>query len=69
MNAIAPAAVHTPIMDTLPAERIDALRQVIPVGRVGEPEEVAACAVYLASNAAAFITGATIDINGGLYMR
>ena len=69
VNAIAPAAVHTPIMDTLPAERIDALRQVIPVGRVGEPEEVAACAVYLASNAAAFITGATIDINGGLYMR
>jgi 3-oxoacyl-[acyl-carrier protein] reductase len=36
---------------------------------VGEPEEVGACAVYLASNAAAFITGATIDINGGLYMR
>ncbi len=69
VNTIAPAAVHTPIMDTLPAERIEALRQSIPVGRVGEPEEVGACAVYLASNDAAFITGATIDINGGLYMR
>ncbi|MDT8320429.1 MAG: SDR family NAD(P)-dependent oxidoreductase [Xanthomonadales bacterium] len=69
VNAIAPAAVHTPIMDTLSAERIEALRQAIPVGRVGEPEEVGACAVYLASPDAAFITGATIDINGGLYMR
>lgn len=69
VNAIAPAAVHTPIMDTLPAERIEALRLAIPIGRVGEPEEVGACAVYLASPAAAFITGATIDINGGLYMR
>jgi 3-oxoacyl-[acyl-carrier protein] reductase len=69
VNAIAPAAIHTPMMDTVPAERIEALRQVIPVGRVGNPAEIGAMSVYLASDSASFITGATMDINGGMYMR
>ena len=69
VNALAPAAIHTPMMDTIPADRIEAMRKSIPVGRVGEPEEVAAAGVFLASENAAFITGATIDMNGGLYMR
>ncbi len=69
VTAITPAAIHTPMMDTLPAERIEALRQSIPVGRIGEPAEIGAMSVYLASDSASFITGATIDINGGLYMR
>ena len=69
VNAIAPAAIHTPMMDTLPAERIEALRQAIPVGRVGNPAEIGAMSVYLASDSASFITGATMDINGGMYMR
>lgn len=69
VNAIAPAAIHTPMMDTVPADRIEALRQSIPVGRVGNPAEIGAMGVYLASDSASFINGATIDINGGMYMR
>jgi 3-oxoacyl-[acyl-carrier protein] reductase len=44
------------------------IHQAIPVGRLGKPEEIAAVAAFLASDAAAFITGAVIDINGGMYM-
>ena len=45
-----------------------AINEAIPVGRLGKPEEIAALAAFLASDAAAFITGAVIDINGGMYM-
>jgi len=69
VNAIAPAAINTPMMDTVPVDRIKALKKTIPVGRVGEPSEIAAASVFLASDNASFITGATVDINGGLYMR
>ncbi|MDZ4729681.1 MAG: SDR family NAD(P)-dependent oxidoreductase [Xanthomonadales bacterium] len=69
VNALAPAAIRTPIMDTLPTDRIEALTKAIPVGRVGDPAEVGAAGVFLASDHASFITGTTIDINGGLYMR
>jgi 3-oxoacyl-[acyl-carrier protein] reductase len=69
VNAIAPAAVHTPVMDEIAPDRLEALRQRIPVGRFGEAEEVGALAVFLASDAAAYITGATLDMNGGLLMR
>ncbi len=69
VNAIAPAAVRTPVMDDLPADRLEAVRQRIPVGRFGEPEEVGALAAFLASDDAGYITGATLDVNGGLLMR
>jgi 3-oxoacyl-[acyl-carrier protein] reductase len=69
VNAIAPAAVRTPAMDEIAPDRLEALRQRIPVGRFGEAEEVGALAVFLASDAAAYITGATLDMNGGLLMR
>jgi 3-oxoacyl-[acyl-carrier protein] reductase len=69
VNAIAPAAVRTPVMDELPADRLEAVRQRIPVGRFGEAEEVGALAAFLASDEAAYITGATVDVNGGLFMR
>jgi 3-oxoacyl-[acyl-carrier protein] reductase len=69
VNAIAPAAIRGPVMDTLPPERLEAVRQRIPVGRFGEPEEVAAAVLYLCSDAAAYVTGATLDLNGGLLMR
>ncbi|MEO5576887.1 MAG: SDR family NAD(P)-dependent oxidoreductase [Gaiellaceae bacterium] len=69
VNAIAPAVVRTPVMDALPPERVEALAATIPVGRVGRPEEVAAVAAFLASDAAGYITGATYDVNGGLLMR
>jgi 3-oxoacyl-[acyl-carrier protein] reductase len=69
VNTLAPAAVRTPVMDALPQEVILNMKRVIPVGRVGHAEEVAAAAVFLAADKAAYITGATLDINGGLLMR
>lgn len=69
VNAIAPAAIDGAQMQAMPAERIEGLAKKIPVGRVGHPEEVGALVVFLASDEAGFITGATVDINGGLFMR
>ena len=69
VNAIAPAAIEGPIFDAIPAERQEEIASSIPVGRAGRPEEVAATVAFLASERAAFITGTTIDVNGGLFMR
>jgi 3-oxoacyl-[acyl-carrier protein] reductase len=69
VNAVAPAAIAGPVMDTLPPEHVEALARSIPVGRVGRPEEVAALVAFLASDEAGYITGATLDVNGGLLMR
>ena len=69
VNALAPAAVRTPVMATLPVERLEAVQASIPVGRFGEPDEIGAVAAFLCSDDAGYITGATIDVNGGLFMR
>jgi len=69
VNAVAPAAIDGPVMTTLPAGQVEALARSVPVGRLGTPEEVAALVAFLASDEAAFITGATFDVNGGLLMR
>lgn len=69
VNAVVPAAIRGPVMDTIPAERLAALERTIPVGRFGEAAEVAALVAFLCSSEAAYITGAALDINGGLGMR
>ena len=69
VNAIAPAAIDGPMVQTVPPDRLAAMVERIPVGRLGRPEEVAAAVAYLASDAAAFVTGATLDVNGGMLMR
>ena len=69
VNAIAPAAIDGPSVAAVPAETIEAMVKTIPVGRLGRPEEIAALVAYLASDEAAFVTGATYDINGGMLMR
>lgn len=69
VNAVAPAAISGPIMDSLDPETVERLERAIPVGRVGRPGEVAAAVGFLASREAAYITGATLDVNGGLFMR
>jgi 3-oxoacyl-[acyl-carrier protein] reductase len=68
-NALAPAAVRTPVFGELPEERLEALRQRIPVGRFGEPAEIGELAAFLCSEEAGYVTGATFDANGGLLMR
>jgi 3-oxoacyl-[acyl-carrier protein] reductase len=69
VNAIAPAAIDGPAVAAVPADKLSAYVKEIPVGRLGRPEEVAALAVFLASPEAAFTTGATYDVNGGIVMR
>ena len=69
VNAVAPAAIDGPLLASLPAEQQDQLASRIPVGRVGRPEEVGALVAYLVSDEAGYATGATFDLNGGLFMR
>lgn len=69
VNAVVPAAIRGPVMDTMPAERLATLERSIPVGRFGEPAEVAELVAFLCSTHAGYITGAALDINGGLGMR
>ncbi|MBI3709199.1 MAG: SDR family oxidoreductase [Proteobacteria bacterium] len=69
VNTLAPAAIRTPALAASPPDKIEEIRRTMPVGRLGEPEDVAAAAVYLASDAAGFVTGATLDLNGGRFMR
>jgi NAD(P)-dependent dehydrogenase (short-subunit alcohol dehydrogenase family) len=65
VNCIAPAVIHTPILDQLSQEHIDYMVERIPLGRMGEPEEVAKLIAFLASDEVSFSTGATYDISGG----
>jgi 3-oxoacyl-[acyl-carrier protein] reductase len=69
VNAVAPAAIDGPLVATVAPERLAAMLKTIPVGRLGQPDEVAAAVAYLASDAAGFVTGATLDVNGGMLMR
>lgn len=68
VNCIAPGFIVTPMTDALPEERRQHLLSDIPAGRLGKPEDVAAAVVYLASEEAAYVTGQTLHINGGLAM-
>ncbi|WP_321878261.1 3-oxoacyl-ACP reductase FabG [Paraburkholderia bannensis] len=64
VNAIAPGIIDSPmVQDAFPAERI---KQLVPAQRAGQPEEVAGMVAYLVSDAAAYVTGQVLSINGGL---
>ncbi len=65
VNAIAPAVIDTPILGQLSQEHIDFMTSRIPLGRMGEPHEVAALVCWLASEEMTFSTGACFDISGG----
>jgi len=69
VNSIAPAAIDGPAARAMPPEKVQGLAKTIPVGRLGNDREVGAAAVYLASDDAAFVTGSTLDVNGGVLMR
>jgi acetoacetyl-CoA reductase len=68
VNAIAPGYIETEMTGALREDILKAIIAQIPVGRMGKPEEVTGLVVYLASDVAAFCTGATFSINGGQYM-
>lgn len=65
VNAIAPAVIETPILEQLSREHLEYMLQRIPLGRPGQPPEVAALIAWLASDEASFTTGQCIDISGG----
>jgi len=68
VNCIAPGFIATAMTESLGDEQTDNLTDAIPAGRLGTPEDVAACAVFLASDEAAYVTGQTLHVNGGLAM-
>lgn len=68
VNAICPGAIETDMIAADTPEQRDKRRQRIPMGRVGQPEEIANVVAFLASPEASYVTGETIHVNGGLYM-
>ena len=68
VNCVAPGLIKTDMIDPYPQEKIDSLIARIPLGRLGTPQEVADVVAFLASDAASYMTGTTIYVNGGTYM-
>lgn len=69
VNAVSPGYTNTEMNAEALATRGDAIRAKIPAGRVAEPEEIASLVAFLASEQAGYITGETLNANGGIYMR
>lgn len=67
-NTIAPGFIESPMTDVLPEKQKEALLGQIPAGRLGQGSDIAAAVVYLASDQAAYVTGQTIHVNGGMAM-
>jgi 3-oxoacyl-[acyl-carrier protein] reductase len=67
-NCIAPGFIKTPMTDALNDKQRETILSKVPAARLGMPEDIAAAAVYLSSNEAAYVTGQTIHVNGGMVM-
>ena len=68
VNNIAPGFIKTPMTDGLSEEQVSKLQTSVPIGRLGEAEDVAAAVIYLASSEAGYVTGTTLHVNGGMAM-
>jgi 3-oxoacyl-[acyl-carrier protein] reductase len=68
VNAIAPGYIETPMTDAIPEKAKEEMKRMIPMERLGRPEDVAEGALFLVSEASSYITGQILNINGGLYM-
>jgi 3-oxoacyl-[acyl-carrier protein] reductase len=68
VNCVAPGMIDTDMTRALNETQRAALLATIPLGRLGQPEEIAATVVFLASPGGAYISGETIQVNGGMYM-
>ena len=69
VNAVAPGFIATEMTDVLPEAHREALLTQIPLSRLGQPEEIAGVVGFLASDAASYVTGEVIQVNGGINMR
>jgi 3-oxoacyl-[acyl-carrier protein] reductase len=68
VNCVAPGFIATPMTDVLNEKQKEAILTRVPAGRLGTPEDIAASCLYLASDEAAYVTGQTLHINGGMAM-
>ncbi len=66
VNAVAPGFIATEMVQKMPPELLDGMKAKTPIGKLGRPEDIANAYVFLASDAAAFITGTTLSVDGGL---
>ncbi len=68
VNCVAPGFIDTPMTEVIPENIQQKIRERIPMGRTGKPEEVANAVLFLASDEASYITGSTVHVNGGMLM-
>lgn len=68
VNAVAPGYADTAMVDAVPDEIVEKILEMVPLSRLAEPEEIGRCVRFLAADEAAYITGAILDVNGGLRM-
>jgi len=68
VNAIAPGYINTEMVQAVPKDVLEKIIAQIPVGRLGEPDDIARCVVFLAADSADFITGSTLTVNGAQYL-
>jgi 3-oxoacyl-[acyl-carrier protein] reductase len=68
VNAIAPGYIETPMTDALPEKAKEELRKLIPMERLGKPEDVAEAVLFLVSQESSYVTGQVLNVNGGIYM-
>ena len=68
VNCVAPGFINTEMLQAVPQEILDAMTQAVPMGRLGTPKETAELIMFLASDESSFITGQTINIDGGTYV-
>ena len=68
VNAIAPGYIQTPMTEALPEKAKEELKRMIPMERLGQPEDVAEAVLFLVSESSSYITGHVLNVNGGIYM-
>ena len=68
VNAIAPGYIETPMTEALPEKAKEELRKLIPMERLGKPEDVAEAVLFLVSEESSYMTGQVLNVNGGIYM-
>ena len=68
VNAIAPGYIETPMTEALPEKAKEELKRIIPMERLGRPDDVAEAVLFLVSEASSYITGQVLNVNGGIYM-